>query len=164
MKILIAYATKSGTTATCAQLLADRLGPDVSLADLSRRAPAPDAFDAVVVGGCIRMGQLHKAAKRYIAAHAATLSQRPFAFFLCHCQAEKTGELIASILPASLRNRALWTGSFGGELDPAKLQGFDRLVVRMVSQSPDAPNMRIGIDRAAIDQCAQAVLEGSRTL
>lgn len=163
MSILIAYATKSGTAAACARLLAERLGTDVLLADLSREAPDPAAFDAVVVGGSIRVGRLHKAARRYLAAHTDALARRPFAFFLCNCFAAKTGELIDSLLPSSLRNRALWTGSFGGELDSAKLRGFDRLLANMASKSPEAAGLRAGVDREAVDQCAKALLEGSLT-
>ncbi|HJB61082.1 MAG TPA: GNAT family acetyltransferase, partial [Candidatus Ruminococcus gallistercoris] len=59
--VLIAYASKTGTTAECAAQLAALL-PGASLCDLTKETPEIGRFDAVIVGGCVRMGALHKAA------------------------------------------------------------------------------------------------------
>ena len=61
MKILIAYAGKSGTTAKCAGLLAEQLnGEDVEVVDLCAKKPDIDGCDIVVIGSNIHVGQIHK--------------------------------------------------------------------------------------------------------
>lgn len=50
MKILIAYAGKSGTTEKCAGLLSEKL-PNATIVNLNLNSPDIGGFDAVIVGG-----------------------------------------------------------------------------------------------------------------
>ena len=53
MKVLIAYASKSGTAAKCARLLADEFA-DATVIELGRESASLSSFDVIVVGGSIR--------------------------------------------------------------------------------------------------------------
>ena len=62
MKILIAYASKSGTARAAAELLATHLkNHEVTVTDLEKNDPVLGDFDYIVLGGPIRMGKAHKA-------------------------------------------------------------------------------------------------------
>ncbi len=65
MKTLICYASKTGTTKKAAGLLAEYF-EDVTVMDLEKEKVNLCDFDCVIIGGSIRMGQLHKAAKKFI--------------------------------------------------------------------------------------------------
>ena len=60
MKILIAYSSANGTTAKCADMLAEKLKAknEVSLVNVKDVIPAPEGFDAVILGSSVRMSKI----------------------------------------------------------------------------------------------------------
>ena len=73
--ILIVYATKTGSTATAAQLLCDRLtGREVTLCTTDAPEADPTAYDIVVIGGCIRYGKLYRPVREYLQKWDAVLA------------------------------------------------------------------------------------------
>lgn len=68
MKILIAYVSKSGTTAECAELLRRQFpGSDVTLSDLAAELPDVTAYDAVIAGSYIRFGKTDRHFREFLA-------------------------------------------------------------------------------------------------
>ena len=130
MKILIAYATKSGTTRICAEKLAALLPQhEVSLADISVNSDLrPKDFDFTVVGGPIRMGKLHKAAKKFI--ESSTFEPSRSAFFICCGLDTNAGEYFKKNFPAPLLENALAYTLLGGELKPDKQSKLDRFLLK----------------------------------
>ena len=133
MKLLIAYASKSGTAKKAAEELAAALPHHaVTLADLAVQQPDPAAFDYAVVGGSIRMGKAYKPLRRYLAVHGKTLADVPHALFLCCAFPDQLEHYQAITFPTALRESAEHLVYFGGELDVAKQKGIDRLLTRMM--------------------------------
>lgn len=133
MKILIAYAGKSGCTAEMAALLAKELpNHNVTLADLCQGQPAPDGFDYAVLGTSIRMNRPHKAMKQYLRANAAALSQMPHALFLCCAFADQFEHYLEVAYPAELIGSADELCYFGGDLSPARQRGVEKLLCKMI--------------------------------
>lgn len=156
MKILVAYAGKSGTTEKCAKLLKQKLLGAV-LADLNRETPEIGAYDAVVVGGSIRMGLLHKKARLFLAQNAAELKAKPAAYFICCCFAQNAPQFFASNIPQELLNSAVSYECFGGEMDLNRLYGMDKFIAKMVSKSPEGRKAAPHILEENIAKLAQAV-------
>jgi menaquinone-dependent protoporphyrinogen oxidase len=81
--ILLAYATRSGSTAEVAESIAATLrdgGHEVDLRP-ARDVRSLDGFEAVVLGAPIYFGQWHKDARRFLSRHRQALTQRPLAIF-----------------------------------------------------------------------------------
>ena len=136
MNILIAYASKSGTCQKAAELLKELLpNHAVTLADLEKTTPVAGDFDYIVLGGPIRMNKVHKALRGFLKAHADEVAARPHALFLCCAFAEQFENYLERTFPAPLLERAEATVYFGGELDPAKQRGLDKLLTRMLRSS-----------------------------
>lgn len=136
MRILIAYASKSGTSKTGAELLAELLpNHTVTLADLDETNPVPGDFDYVVLGGAIRMNKAHKALRRYLQAHADALQTVPHALFLCCAFADQFENYLKMAYPAAVLESAEETVYFGGELDVSRQRGMDKLIARMMRSS-----------------------------
>ncbi len=82
-EILIAYATKHGSTHEVAETVAARL---TEAGVVTHTAPAArvaslDAFDAVVLGAPLYMGRLHGDARTFLRRFRRELEGKPFAVF-----------------------------------------------------------------------------------
>jgi menaquinone-dependent protoporphyrinogen IX oxidase len=140
MKILIAYATKSGTARRCAEMLADRLRAHrVSLVDLSEQTPDPREYDVTVVGASVRMAKLHKAAAQYLERYADVLREQRTGYFLCCGLTEFAEDYLTRFFPQDLRKTAFSTAYFGGELRLENHRGLEKLFVRMMRHSIVTP-------------------------
>ncbi len=81
--VLVAHASKRGSTAEIAQAIADELG-NAGL-DVDCRAAGEvgglDSYDAVVLGSAVYMKRWQGDAKHFLRKHADELSRRPFWVF-----------------------------------------------------------------------------------
>ena len=133
MKILIAYAGKSGTSQKAAELLAAQLKKHEGVvADLTKTAPIPGDFDYIVLGGAIRFGKAHRALRRYLSEHEKELSAIPHTLFLCCGIPEQFENYLTRTYSKELLDSAEEALYFGGELSVANQKGFDKLVARMI--------------------------------
>jgi menaquinone-dependent protoporphyrinogen oxidase len=83
--VLVVFASSHGQTRKIAVTIASQLrhaGIEVELADaLAAAVPAPDAYDAVVVGSRVELGKHAAAVIRYLERHRRRLEAMPTAFF-----------------------------------------------------------------------------------
>jgi menaquinone-dependent protoporphyrinogen oxidase len=95
MKVLIAYATKYGSTAGVAEKIGEVMksrGAEVKVANITDK-PDPAEYDAVVVGGAVYIMMLNGKTKRFVAKHKKILSKVPVAYFVvCGLLKEDTPE------------------------------------------------------------------------
>ena len=136
MKLLIAYSSKNGTTYKCAEMLKERL-PDwveVDIVNLRTYLPCPTPYDAVVVGGAVRMECLDKRVKRFLRNNRDTLSAMPCAVYICCGFSEHYDEYAETQLPRGLEC-SLGVHHFGGELKVDKVKGFEKLLVKIARES-----------------------------
>jgi len=159
MKTLVAFASKSGTAQEVAQRISESL-PNAVLADLSNEKPSLEGFEAAIVGGGVRIGSVHKAAKRFIDANAAELANMHCAFFITNSFPETTDEILGKMLPEALRSKAVFAGSLGGRMDVDKLSGLDKTIAKMVSKAiEDEKPISNTLDEAAIEQLISKFVE-----
>ena len=91
-RVLLVYATRHGSTREVAEAVAEELraaGAEVELCEASS-APAPEGFDAVVVGGPMIRGW-HRDAERYVKRHRQALAHVPFAVFIMAASLTEAG-------------------------------------------------------------------------
>jgi menaquinone-dependent protoporphyrinogen oxidase len=123
VKVLVAHASRMGSTSEIAQRIGEQLreaGHDV---DVRACAEAPDTsnYDAVVIGSALYIGRWLKEARRYLQSQSGSLSRRPTWLF----QSGPCGQgfdLGAVPVPRGIRRLSGLIGSapvatFGGRLD-----------------------------------------------
>lgn len=137
MKILIAYASRSGTTARCAQLLSDVLtqrgAHEVELCDLEKNGlPELGGYDFVALGSSVRYGKLLPAVRSFMVKNAPTLRSLRVGYFICCGYTDSAPEYLGKLIPPELAHAAVTMASFGGVVEPARLRGLDRLMARMI--------------------------------
>jgi menaquinone-dependent protoporphyrinogen oxidase len=134
--ILLAYATRYGSTQEVAEAIAASLrevGLQVDI-QLIQDVRTLDNYDAVVLGAAIYNTRWHPDANRFLSQHEEALKQRPLAIFALgpvstsdaamrrsRSQLDKELEKYPWLKPAALE-------MFVGKIDPSKLSFFDRLM------------------------------------
>lgn len=128
--VLVAYATRHGSTQEVAEAVAASLrerGLDVELQP-AREVQGLERYQAIVLGTALYMFHFHKDARRFLARHRTTLSVRPVAIFALgpFNNEEKEWEGVRAQLEKELTTFP-WLVPvakevFGGKFDPAKLR------------------------------------------
>ena len=129
-KVLVAYSTLSGCTAT----IAKRIGVDVIaydarpiVASVEEMPTVSPDVDVVLFGSGMRMGKFHKEARDWLQANMGVLSQKPVGFFSVGLRAA-TAQSGANELAERELDAAL-SGMGGDHLTPVRsavLPGWKR--------------------------------------
>lgn len=85
-KVLVAYASKAGSTMEVAQTVAKELADRGFAVDIRplKQVTSLDGYSAVVVGSAVRMGSPLPEAAKFVEKNAAALQKLPVAFFAVH--------------------------------------------------------------------------------
>jgi menaquinone-dependent protoporphyrinogen oxidase len=126
--ILIAYATKNGSTAEVAEKVAARLCTHGLVTDVraAHDVHTLDGYDGVIVGSAIYVGRLHADARHFLDRYRTELEALPVAVFAMgprtlddrdvassRAQLQSALEKVPTIRPIS-------TAIFGGVLEPSQ--------------------------------------------
>jgi menaquinone-dependent protoporphyrinogen oxidase len=127
--VLIAYATRYGSTQEVAEAVAATLrerGLEVDIQPM-RQVRALDQYRAVVLGAPLYMFHWHKDALHFLARHRQALTQRPVAIFALgpfHADEKEFQEVREQLDKELAQFPWLTPGAieiFGGKFDPEKL-------------------------------------------
>jgi menaquinone-dependent protoporphyrinogen oxidase len=130
MRVLVAFASKHGSTREVAEALARELrdlGHDVDC-ESAASVRTLDGYDGVVLGGAIYFGRWHKDAVHFCKLHRSALATRPWSVFGMGPQtleqqavASSRAELDAALaeVPGAVPDLM---AIFGGVVDPARLR------------------------------------------
>lgn len=136
-KILVAYATRYGSTRQIAERIADVLREKGQQVDVEQASAVTDLgpYSAIVVGAPLYIGKILKDATAFLERHRAALEAKPVALFTpgpvrgsddmaeARKQLGPVLEKIGWLKPKAVE-------MFVGAYDPAKLRGLDKLVTK----------------------------------
>jgi menaquinone-dependent protoporphyrinogen oxidase len=142
-KVLVAYASKCGSTGEIAEAIAE---------EIARRGPAADVlpaekvsdlagYSAVVLGSAVRFGQWLAPAADFAARFKEPLNKMPVAIFTAHIMAlgeteQDRASRQAYIPPAVKEIQPASSAFFAGKVDPEKLSFVEKTIGRIVG-SPE---------------------------
>jgi len=136
-KVLVAYASKAGSTAEVAAFIARKLADTGLAVDLRRvrSVRSLDAYRVVVAGSAIRAGHWLDEASAFVKAHREALAARRTAFFtLCMTLQQDTPanrEKVAGYLkPVRAVVEPDWIEFFAGKMEYRRLALGPRLIVK----------------------------------
>lgn len=139
-KILVTYATRTGSTHGVAEAIAKTLSENGAKVDLLPMQVVTDlaSYKAVVAGSAIQDRQWLPEAMQFLQTKRTALAQKPVATFtLCMTLAMKGGEkyrpdILKWLTPVRRMAQPVSEGLFAGSLDISKIPAFsDRLKFRL---------------------------------
>ena len=141
--VLVAYATRAGSTGEVAQALAEVLRGHGLAVDLrlAKDVNPAENYSAVVIAVALYMGRMHKDVRRFIAKHQAALMKTPVALFALGPvdKKEKDWTGARQQLDKDLSNfpwlLPVEQHIVGGRFDPAKL-GFPFNLIPALRKMP----------------------------
>jgi menaquinone-dependent protoporphyrinogen oxidase len=162
--ILVAYASKHGSTREVAVAIADSLRSRGFDVELEEAADVRDVsgYSGVVVGGALYTGRWHRDAIGLLRRHRGQLGTVPVAVFGMGPKTDSPGDLdgarrqVEHALAKVPDVRPLAVGVFGGVVDPTKLRfPFSRLPASdardwdAIRRWADEVGAALAVDRAA---------------
>jgi menaquinone-dependent protoporphyrinogen oxidase len=138
-KILVTYASRSGSTAGVAEAIGKTLADSGAQVDVLPMQAVNDLapYRAVVAGSAIQAAQWLPEAMQFVQTHRAELRRKPFAAFLvCMTLAMRNGDyrqqVAAWLDPVRALVQPVSTGLFAGVLDTPQIKSFgNRLKFRL---------------------------------
>lgn len=164
-KVLIVFASKTGTAQDVAAALAKKL-PAANVYDCRnealdgvdmKAAPKISDYGIVVLGTAMYIGAPMKEFKKYIAKNKDMLARKQVAYFTCGVGTqEEDKQYLLKSLPDPLKAKELVYRHMGGEVRAEKMGGFAKLAMKEYEkQHGQAP----GIDWNAVDELAREIKE-----
>ncbi|MFO7780180.1 MAG: flavodoxin domain-containing protein [Spirochaetia bacterium] len=146
MRVLIAYASKYGTTEDIAARVRDRLPGQVDLVNLKMTPDPPvEQYDVVLVGGSIYAGRIRPEVTKFCERHQEALTAtRVGVFISCLYDGEQGGDQIGANYPGWLLTRAFGRYNVGGAVQFSRLRLVDRIIMQKVA--------KVGSDRSDINE------------
>lgn len=134
-KVLIAYATRSGSTAEVAAAMGEALAKKGVAVDVKpvRQVTSLNDYRAVVVGSAVRMGAWLPEAVNFVKNNQAQLSRQPVAYFTLHLQnlgdsEEERTQRMAYTAPVRQALAPAIEAFFAGKIELARLSFFERML------------------------------------
>ena len=135
MKILIGYASKTGTARSCAERLKEELKRrDVDLVALEREKPNLGDYDLVVLGSSVRFGKARPNFNEFLKENKGVLMEIPHGFFLCCGFGHEFERYEEKIFDQKLRDTAFASLNFGGLLKLPNAGWLERFFLRRVRE------------------------------
>lgn len=141
--ILVAYATKCGSTIEVAQAIGETLALNGTSVDIKpiKDIAEINGYDAFVIGSAIRMAQWLPEAKEFVQKYQTQLSKLPTAIFSVHILNQGDGpdankERLAYTAPVRDLLAPISEAFFPGKIEQSQLAFTERLLFKMV-KSPE---------------------------
>jgi menaquinone-dependent protoporphyrinogen oxidase len=138
-RILVAYASRNGSTAEIAEAIGKELrlaGRETTVSDLNSVTEL-EGYNMVVIGGPLYMGKIVSEVGKFIGRHTKTLSKKPIAAFAVGTSALSPDQAQKMSAQRALRSAVsplipIAETVFAGKLDPSRLPFFQRKITEMV--------------------------------
>ncbi|MCD4752830.1 MAG: twin-arginine translocation signal domain-containing protein [Anaerolineaceae bacterium] len=138
-RVLIAYATKTGSTAEIATRIGEIFAEKGFSVDVKPAKEVKDVspYSTVLVGSGIRVGQMMGDAMKFITKNQAALKEKHFSvFFGCMVLKDYTPEKIEEVSvylnPVRDLVQPEYEGMFAGVIDPAKMTLVERMMMKVM--------------------------------
>ena len=135
-RVLVAYASKRGSTRQAAEWIAEELGDCCDLADLKKN-PGVDLqpYKVLVLGSGIFAGNVYGPLKKFIEKRGDDLADKDICLFITHlAEGEEIEQDFRSAFSEEFLARARIRTGLGGRLKMGQLNFFLRLIMKKMAK------------------------------
>ena len=143
-KVLVAYATRAGSTAEVADSIGRAMAACSAVVDVKPARDVTDisAYQMVVLGSAVHAGQLMPEVKAIVRKHKAALQQKQVAgFVVCLAAKDTTAAARKSaagyLEPVRKELKLVSEAAFAGRMDYLKLSPLGRFFLKNVIKAPE---------------------------
>jgi menaquinone-dependent protoporphyrinogen oxidase len=143
-KILVAYASKCGSTGEVAQVIGQTLANSGNMVDVRPISDVGDLspYQAIVLGSAIRVAKWLPEASAFVETNRQALGRIPTAYFTVCMTLSKDNEesrrkAAAFLDPVRQIAKPVEEGFFAGKMDYGKLSFIDHLLITKVKPIPE---------------------------
>lgn len=143
-RVLVAYATRAGSTIEVADSIALTIAQQGYWVDLKHIEAVPklDDYSAVILGSAIRMGNVTPEVKAFVERSSVKLNKIPTAYFVvCLTLKDDTSDnrekVTEYLSPLRTHVTPFAEGYFAGKMDYSKLKPFDKFIAKRVAKAPE---------------------------
>lgn len=135
MNILIAYASRYGSTEKCALKLSQYLSDKADILNLAKEKNTDLAkYDSVIIGSHIMAGKINQKVKNFYETNLNELLNKKVGIFICAGNTELADKEITDNFPAELLDKAVAKGYFGYEYNLEKMNFLFKTIVKKISK------------------------------
>ena len=138
-KVLVAYASRAGSTGGVAEAIGKQLAEAGAAVDVLNIKSVKDisAYSAVVIGSAIRIGSWVSEAISFVENNSAALKSMPVAFFsVCMSANDKAPAKQAEVRTYMDKPKTVLSPAdeaiFMGVMDPSKIKLYERLMMQLM--------------------------------
>jgi menaquinone-dependent protoporphyrinogen oxidase len=143
-QILVAYATRAGSTAEVAGAIGKELAAGAVMVDVKpiKKVKSIDGYQGVVLGSAIRAGNILPEVTDFVYTHKDELQKVPVAYFIvCFILRENTEEnrktANAYLDPLRTEVTPVDVGLFTGKMDFSKLSFWEIFIIKYIVKAPE---------------------------
>ena len=121
MRVLIVYATRTGSAAKAAELLAGYFS-DARVSNLENENPNPNGYDVVIFGSGIRFGRILPPLERWLDQYWDRIRPMSKGVYICNALIDEAPKILRDNFSLQLRNSSIVVESLGGDRLMLKLK------------------------------------------
>lgn len=138
VKILIVYSSKHGFTKQCVDYIEAGLEGESTVMDVTQAASVDVApYDWVIMGSSAYMSKMNKQLKQYAERKQTQLLPKNLALFVCCMTPKDADQYMQQCFGDKIYTGAKCKFNFGGELQQAQLNFFERKMAKLAAKQPD---------------------------
>lgn len=136
MKTLIAYASKHGAAAKCAEMLKQKITGNTELIDLKQINEIDlSQYDNVIIGGSIYAGTIQKQVTAFCKQNLEELKQKKIGLFISCMNENEPEKQLNQVFPQDLLNKACVKKSCGGAFNFKDMNFMEKMIIKMVTKA-----------------------------
>ena len=150
MSTAIIYATTYGSTRDIAEMI-QRCIPESVIIDVKKDQTDISAFDSVILGSSIYVGQIDKQMKNFININGEKLKQKRIGIYFCCAFEENVETYLKANFDKELTDKAV-VMTMGGKMDISKMSFAHKMITRMVQKSEQGKNREVTLHPEKVEE------------
>lgn len=135
MNTAILFSTKHGSSARCAEILAEKAKGEVTVVNVKEKPGfSLDGYDTVILGASVYINKIQKEMSLFCSRNSGGLLKKKLGLYICSGARGEQGLSYLKLFGEDLYAHAEVKNIFGDEVHWEDMNCFEKLITRIVSK------------------------------